>query len=242
MKSRRFPFIVALLLAVMLCGGRSVQATPIAAGDYVTMSDLAGNTGGGEFLMTSASNAWQAFITFCIQRTQYIDFSNTFRIDAVTTAAATELPATGGDGTGRDPLSSQTAFLYTNFRNGTLTGYNYGAGRGASADLLQNAIWMFEGELPMDVTNSFVVLANTAVNTGTWSGLGTVRALNMSYLGGREAQDQLAMIPTPHQGTDSGKGYYITQPLNIEAAYGTSPRCQVGFRMLNLRPQLPQRK
>jgi hypothetical protein len=115
----------------------------------------------------------------------------------VTTYALSDAAENGGDAFGRDYLSSETAFLYTTFSNGTLAGYNYaGPNRGASADQLQNAIWMFEQELSMDVTNPFVVLANSAVSGGTWSGLGNVHTLNLSK-DGIEAQDQLAMTAVP---------------------------------------------
>jgi hypothetical protein len=162
------------------------------------MADGAGNTGGGEFIMSSTTNAWQSFVTFCLQHTQYIDFWNVFHVDAVADGARTELPATGGDGTGKDPISAQTAFLYTQFRNGTLAGYDYsGPNHAQSADLLQNAFWMLENEVPLDPSNAYVVLANAAVSSGAWKGIGGVRVLNLSYRGGGEAQDQLALVPTP---------------------------------------------
>jgi hypothetical protein len=41
-----------------------------------------------------------------------------------------------------------------------------------------------------------VILANNAVNGGAWSGIGSVRALNLSK-GGVEAQDQLTLVPEP---------------------------------------------
>jgi hypothetical protein len=98
----------------------------------------------------------------------------------------------------RDALSPQTAFLYTNFSNGTLSGYDYtGPNHVASAHLLQTAIWMFEQELPMNATNPFVILANDAVQGGTWHGLGNVHALNLSR-NGVESQDQLTIsVPEP---------------------------------------------
>ncbi len=197
---RRYALTLFRSLAIgliVLAAGPTVYASPIASGDYIQMSDLPGTTGGGEFLMTSVDDSWEPFITFCIQRTQYIDFSHVFEIDAVTTFAATEQTTTGGDGTGRDPISAQTAYLYTMFRHGSLLGYDYGAGRVGSANLLQNAIWMLEDELPMDANNAFVVLASDAVKSGAWTGLGDVRVLNLSYRDGVEAQDQLALIETP---------------------------------------------
>jgi len=192
---------VAALFVAFVTYGRPAAATPIQiqAGDLVRLADSWGSTGGGEFVLTV--NGVDSLITFCIQRTQFIDFTSTFRVVGVNTYAATESTATGGDGTGHDPLLPQTAFLFTAFTNHTLTGYNYGGGAAevSSANNLQLAIWMFEDELAMDANNPFVIAANTAVNSGAWSGLGDVRALNLVYdRTGVEAQDQLAIVnPEP---------------------------------------------
>ena len=137
-----------------------------------------------------------SFVSFCLQRTEYINFVNEFHVDNISTYAISDPVSLGGDAVGRDYLSSQTAFLYTQFREGTLTGYNYaGPDRWKSANYLQNAIWMFEQELAMNNSNPFVVLANDAVNKGIWAGLGDVRVLNLS-LRGVESQDQLMLVPS----------------------------------------------
>jgi hypothetical protein len=187
--------IVMLCLALGLFAASAAEADPfVIAGDSVRLADGPG-TVGGEFTVT-VNDAW-SFISFCLQRSEYVDFTNEFHVDAVTTYAVSDPSENGGDALGRDYLSSETAFLYTNFSNGTLAGYNYaGPDRGTSADQLQHAIWMFEQELVMDGTNPFVVLANSAVSGGTWSGLGNVRALNLSK-DGFEAQDQLAITAVP---------------------------------------------
>ena len=64
---------------------------------------------------------------------------------------------------------------------------------------------MFENESGMDGSNPFVILANTAVTSGAWSGLGSVRALNLSR-NGVEAQDQLTLVPEPASLTLLGIG------------------------------------
>lgn len=190
---------LAVIVAIAVPAARSAEAAPLTAGDLVRLSDGAGTTGGGEFNIWSVANP-QAFITFCLQRTQYIDFTNAFRVDAISTYVAGDPAAYGGNRSGRDPLSQQTAYLYTMFTAGRLAGYNYaiGAARTASANALQNAFWMFEQELAMSATNPFVRLANQAVSSGAWSGLGQVRVLNLS-LKGAGAQDQLyiARVPEP---------------------------------------------
>jgi hypothetical protein len=182
-------------------GGSPAVAGPIVvAGDQVTFADGPGTTGGGEFTVT-VNGVW-SFVTFCLQRTEYIDFSNTFTVDSVNPYTLTDPVANGGDALGRDYIDQRTAYLYTMFRNGTLAGYDYtpGAGHVASANLLQNAFWMFELELAMDGSNPFVTLANNAVSSGAWSGIGNVRAMNLSRgsrQNSQEAQDQLTLVPEP---------------------------------------------
>lgn len=48
----------------------------------------------------------------------------------------------------------------------------------------------------MNWNNPFVKLANEAVRSGEWSGIGNVRVLNLSR-NGVESQDQLALVPEP---------------------------------------------
>jgi len=185
-----------LSLIAILSLAPTAHAASINVGDMVKLADGPGTTGGGEFVMT-VNDAF-SFVTFCLQRTQYIDFTTTFKVDGVNEYAKTDSAGNGGDASGHDPLSEQTAFLYTMFRNGTLAGYDYtGANHVASANTLQYAFWMFENEWAMDLGNPFVTLANTAVSSGAWSGLGDVRALNLVYLNGVEAQDQLTLIQNP---------------------------------------------
>ena len=132
---------------------------------------------------------------FCKDKTEYVDYSTAFVINGITPYTLTDDAAHGGDGLGRDWISPQTAWLYTQFRAGTLSGYDYaGANRWLSANDLQRAIWWFENE-DGNQSNSFVTLANTAVSSGGWSGIGNVTVMNLYFPDGREAQDQLALAP-----------------------------------------------
>lgn len=186
-----FPLALTILLAA---GAAPAAATPVAVGDDIRVMDGPGTTGGGEF--TIVVDATTSFISFCLQRTEYINFVNEFHVDSISTYAVSDPVELGGDALGRDYLSSHTAFLYTQFRLGTLTGYDYlGADRWRSANHLQNAIWMFEQEIAMNNSNPFVILAKDAVNNGIWAGLGDVRVLNLS-LRGVESQDQLMLVPS----------------------------------------------
>jgi hypothetical protein len=194
---RRVISATTLAIALFAFGGSAAASPVIVSGDLLTFADGPGTTNGGEFIVT-VNGTW-TFNTFCLQRTEYIDFSSAFTVDAVSPYAVWDSPANGGDPNagvtnGHDNLSPETAYLYSKFSAGNLTGYNFGAGRDASANDLQNAIWMFEQEIPMDGSNQFVSLANSVVGGGGWSGLGNVRVLNLS-LRGVGSQDQLFILP-----------------------------------------------
>lgn len=182
---------VVRILALSLLLASAAEATPLTA----RLADGPGNTGGGEFYMTlyDNGNPVDTFITFCLQKTQYIDFSTTFTVQVST--AADDSPA--------DPIDAQTAWLYSMARAGTLAGYDHSQ---AAANALQKSIWYFEGEVSanpdLEAGNNydFVALANTAVANG-YSGIGNVRVANMFFPDGRKAQDQLMLVRTPEPST-----------------------------------------
>jgi hypothetical protein len=212
--------ILPTLTVAALISANTVQAAPILAGQYIKFGDLPGSTGGGEFQITqvnsngSALALAESFITFCVQRTEYIDFKNVFYVEGVTDGAVSDPQASGGVN-GKDPIDPRTAYLYTMFRNGSLPGYVYSnapaqlAAHQNSANQLQIAVWMIEQEVkPNDGTgfynpnNVYYTLATNAVNSGLWSGIGDVRVLNLRYqtATGTEAQDQLTLV-TPEPGS-----------------------------------------
>lgn len=187
------PVFLLTLTIALSAGAAAVGASPLTVGDDIHVLNGPGTTGGGEF--TIVVDDTTSFISFCLQQTEYINFTNDFNVDGISTYAVSDPTSRGGESsTGRDYLSDQTAFLYTQFREGTLSGYDYGGpARWISANDLQNAFWMFEQEIAMKTSNPFVILANNAISTGTWSGLGDVRVMNLS-LNGIESQDQLMLI------------------------------------------------
>jgi hypothetical protein len=111
-----------------------------------------------------------------------------------------ELPGPEGD-----LLSPETAFLYTQFRAGTLAGYDFSSAdtHKGSALSLQTAIWYLEGEgdyANLDMLSaqaqSFVTLAEES----GWTTIGNVRVLNLYELedGKLVRQDMLALTaPAP---------------------------------------------
>jgi hypothetical protein len=193
------------LLALATVIAPKASADPIVAGDVVKFSDLPGDTGGGEFKLTDVNNAAEWIITFCLQKTEYMNFTNNFIVGSINPYTLTD-PDDKGGLNGKDWISSQTAWLYTQFSDGTLSNYVYGstgnatfASRAASADALQHAFWMLEEEEQLDPNNYYIDLATryTPQNFGT----GNVAVLNLFVYNSQgvlvEAQDQLTRVPEP---------------------------------------------
>jgi hypothetical protein len=144
------------------------------------------------------------FQTFCIEYNEEFSPGTTYNVTISEKAmwgSQPPPPFPGGD-----PISIGTAWLYSQFAAGTLSGYNYNYGnsglnnRTASAGALQQAIWWLEGEAN-GVNNSFVTAAETALGLndttikGDANGAFNVRALNLGDPG--TVQDQLVIVPEP---------------------------------------------
>ena len=87
------------------------------------------------------------FQTFCLERNEYVSVPGTYYYDGLDSAAVQ-----GGVGGGNpDPISWGTAWLYSQFAQGSLAGYDYtpGSGRSGSAGMLQTAIWYLEQEITL---------------------------------------------------------------------------------------------
>jgi len=209
--------VVLALFVVCLAAGPAL-ANP----DYkIKLIDSYGTTGGGEFLAEPIDDAFSdpwpwvpaslgqsagKFETFCIETNEYFSPGSVYWVEFGTYAVG------GGKG-GQDinldadpttyeadSLDPKTAWLYTQFITGSLTGYDYGTGgaRVTSANALQNAIWYIENEiisLPSGLATTFYNDAkNNAANT-----IGAVRVMNLYTLNSPryEKQSQLVMIPAP---------------------------------------------
>lgn len=186
-------------IALSLFGALAGSARAV---DQVTLVHSPFHGLGGEFRVTPFSGnspgvtgkpadlSLDSMETFCMQADEYIAPGNVFRFEINTGVTSAS---------GFDPVDPRTAYLYTYFRNGVLPGYDYGAGRAASAADLQNAIWFIEQE-NFGVSNGFVALANAAVASGgVWEGkgIGDVRVLNLFDQERNPVQDQLTLLPGP---------------------------------------------
>jgi hypothetical protein len=201
---RNQSIILALLVAALLS---SAAEASLSVGDRIRFSDGVGSTGGGEFgvylkdqVNPFAGNTESAelFRTFCLEKNEFIDFhQNGFIIESITGSAENG----GIGGPQPDPLSAQTAWLYYNFAQGTLTGY---LGDTLSADNLQKAIWGLEEEIALDPNNVFVQAANAAiasldplVQANVAAAVASVRVLNIVWASDRGSFDGVYEGPTP---------------------------------------------
>lgn len=213
---------IVAVVAVGLCVALSASANQIVVqagypgspyGKYQTGSggeftivpksgnlDLSGYSSSPQAQTMNIGNSG-GFQTFCVEKSETISPYNT-----TYNAEISDKAMWGSQGSGGDTLSVGTGWLYSQFASGTLSGYDYVTdnGRKNSARALQNAFWMLEEQTttPVDYSNPFI---NTLLNTsglGGWNavqldGANTygVYALNLTYLNGARAQDQLYYAP-----------------------------------------------
>lgn len=207
----------AILLSVLMV---LMVAPQVVLGDTVVVNRIAGYTsgGGGEFTLTP--DVWQGllspfyvqgvtknvnvsppppkpnFQSFCMETTEFVSLGGTYNVVFNDRAIMGQNPPNG------DPISIGTAYLYSQFVKGTLSGYNYtaGAGRDTSASLLQNAIWYLEGEggsyntYVNLVVGKFGSLVNAEADNNWAYG---VEVLNLYNKDGSLAQDMLVAVPEP---------------------------------------------
>ena len=177
--------LTALTILTFAGYAAPASADTIHIGDNVRFLSSTGTLGGGAFSVDDLANgAGIDLLTFCLQRSQHIDYSSTFHVGNITDYA--------DDDSGNDPISNETAWIYTNFRAGLLGGY--------TADAIQAAIWYLEGEWTSDAGNSAALrsAAHTAVLGGyTNTDVGVIN--NLFYQSGAKAQDQLVLRTVPEQ-------------------------------------------
>lgn len=180
-------------------GGTALIGGAIASG-YFLDGNIAGTANGTK--MQADANSVVGFQTFCLEYNETISLGGTYNATIATAAFA------GGGGAAgsppNDPISIGTAYLYSLFATGALSGYNYtnGSGRAASADQLQNAFWYLEEERTLAQiggSNVFVnaalaqfgSLANAQANNNAYN----VRVLNLTDDSGALRQSQLINLP-----------------------------------------------
>ncbi len=182
-------------------------AAPVTAAPTIKVEQGDWQAGvGGEFKITVTSDGipgnpnGSTFQSFCLETNEYIHFGRTYYV------VINDKAVNGGSGGPKpDPLNPETAWLYNEFLNETLSGYDFGDtsfGRKRSAHALQQAIWSIEQETYSpsydsgvnSLTANFISLA-----AGKWSDIGNIRVMNLYKYENLAccAQDQLVRIPAP---------------------------------------------
>ncbi len=202
-----------LVAAVVVAAvGVAGQAT---AADTVVYSDGPGDIGGGIFNAVTGDNG--SFMTFCLEYNENLDINGgtVYEYDVTTYATF------NGQGIGyQDPLDSRTAFIYRNFRDGEIRNIlgDQGLSDTRMANAIQLAIWDIEEEgldysFHADAANALALIAaaQAAIDNGDWSGIGSVRVMNVWAMGqsGTEQgarQDTLIIVPLPTTAGLAGLG------------------------------------
>ena len=175
---------------------------PMALGALLTANANAGtvtfawgaahSASGGEFIATTSGDG--TFKTFCIEHNENIGLGTTYNYSV--SGGAIQGGVSGGN---PDPISLGTAYLYSQFRAGTLSGYSSASSTDQSN--LQDAFWMLEGELTYNGSNVYIAAAKAALSktdaqiVADGGGIYGVMAMNVTTTSGGIAQDQLILVP-----------------------------------------------
>ncbi len=198
--------IIASLVLAAAAGAAQAGGDNINVGDRIVFIDGPGSPGGEFGVRRHGNNMPELFRTFCLEQNEYMDFNSAgFRVSGISTVTV----ATGGT------LTAQVAWLYTQYRANTLPSAAFsdgaygGTNHASEANSLQRAIWSLMGQAVANFNSDTAAVAlrnaaNSAVSSNSWSGIGNVRVMNLTwatsrsgYQEGANAQDQLVMIPLP---------------------------------------------
>ena len=166
---KKLLFLKAIFICIMV---GMMTAAPKVMADTVTLYHVDGyySGGGGEFTVKIKNNNlspdlnsfWgvyssntrdignhdPSFQSFCLEKNEYVDMGSTYNFSISDRAIAGGIDR-GNNIPGSDPISVGTAWLYHEFQEGELKGYDYNTNHGhrsKSAGYLQNMIWYLEDE------------------------------------------------------------------------------------------------
>jgi hypothetical protein len=196
---------VRTAVAIAALVGSQFAVADVKVGDTIKITSSTGTLGGGAFSgSVVAGTGSGTFTSFCLEYQEEFYYGQSLYVQDIATHTVNAAGGAYGASTS-DNLDAQTAWLFTQFTNGLLGGSQ------TKDNALQQAIWYFEGEIAVgapaiaagSLAESYIQLANTAVSSGSWHGLGNVRALNLfttrtgsagNYTYSGNSQDQLYMI------------------------------------------------
>jgi hypothetical protein len=195
-KTKQIIITISFAFVWILASITIINADPLNVGSSIWLSVREGTTGGGEFGAAISSGGPDLFRTFCLEINEYFTPGVEYKVGGITTAATN-----GGLGGGSpDPLDFKTAYLYTMFRNGTLSNYNYTPGTAehiSDANSLQIAIWYLENEIADPGSDDQAKLWIAEATDARWNDIGNVRVINLVDALGNKMQDQLVLVPEP---------------------------------------------
>jgi hypothetical protein len=138
---------------LLTLGLTAILAVPIAQGAFdgtINISGSAGAYGGGPFTINVTGGLNEIigspFQSFCLEYNEHISLPGNYNVEVNTMAVR------GSGGPNPDPISLATAWLYSQYRAGTLAasvaGYGYGTyvNNSTGNSQLQQAIWWLEQE------------------------------------------------------------------------------------------------
>ena len=191
MRNKNFGFVVRSALVAALVVGSQMAAAEVKVGTIVKFADGVGNNPGGAFngtVVSGGAGNWNnSFESFCLEYSETISFGTNYKVAGITNHTVNAPGVYGtyngseaGHTSTQDPISAQTAWLFTQFftthlSNSAVWG---NANQTTKNTAVQQAIWSLEGEPSgslSSLANSYKTLANNAVASGAWSGIGTVR-------------------------------------------------------------------
>ncbi|QEG36010.1 hypothetical protein [Bythopirellula goksoeyrii] len=197
--------ILTCAFAVLLSFAPAVSEASLQIGSKVTFDTSLPGTYGGQFLLTDggsdAGKEVSAFETFCVELTEFVANGGTYMVTGIG-----DITVQGGR-----TLTNYAAWLYTEFRQGTLNGFSSSSTNDANA--LQYAFWREMQYSDADINNALPGSPAAAykalydaeswladyIADGSWNKavgyLGAVRVINLQTIDGKHAQDQLVLVP-----------------------------------------------
>jgi len=198
-----------VLLTLAIC---ALLASPALAGPTVQVWQQAGYSsgGGGEFTAKPLGWSWNplvyyddstsnignydpSFQTFCIETAEFFSPGATYNVTFGNNAMYGRNPPNG------DPISVGTAWLYHQFQNQTLDGYDWdpAANRSADAGILQDTIWYLEGEGGVPANLKFFNQIPFGNQFADNNGQIPVMVMSLWDSNWNAAQDMLVCVPAP---------------------------------------------
>lgn len=192
----------ALVFGAQIASAQALSGA-VGTGSVIQMTgkSLSGQDSGPfNGTVLSGPGAGSSFASFCVEQLESFSYNSNLYVQGVTTATTNSASAGYGPLSTSDPLSFQTAWLFTQYSNGV-----YGNSVAVN-NAMQQAFWNLENEpngTPNTLAQSYIADANSAVTNG-YTGYGNVRVLNLYTNAGytAHAQDQLVMLaPVPEPET-----------------------------------------